>query len=221
MKNMKKLVAALLVLSMMLTLCGEAMAEAKFTKDQAAEGLFIEFTGTARGYKDHSTKNPSKITVKKGSVGLLDEIYGSKWAKVVITDGTMNSLGKDKALWFNTDYLKAAKDQENAFIACIFSSGGDNMSMKDYKTTLEALKGKKIVTTGRANLRKTGSLQGKSQAVVEKGTKLTCTGGIAFDSRTMGFFQVKYNGKKLWVSAGYIKNWFDVLMDAIAEEIGI
>lgn len=223
MKNLKKLVAALLVLTFALAATGAAFAEAKFTEEQAAEGLYVEFKGTVHGYDKPRNSSKSKIMVKKGSIGLLTEIKGTKWAKVLITDGTMNAMGKSKELWFGTDKLEAVKDQDNAFIRVVFAAGGSGMSVEMEGDPLDVkyLKGKKLQTSGKVKLRKTPSLQGKCCGVVKKGVKLTCTGKLDFDSRLVVFFQVKYNGKKYFVSAEYLKNWEKVLMDAFEKELGI
>ena len=218
MKNMKKLIAALLVLSIALALTGTAFAKAKFTKNQAAEGLFVKFNSNVYGYNDHRNSSKSKIIVRKNSVGLLVDTYGSKWAQVVVTDGAMNAMGKEKVLWFGVDSLEALEDQESGFISCTFGAGGSGLSEQEGVVKFKALKGKKITLTGKANLRKTGSLKGKSQGVVRKDQKLTCTGKVAYDSRLVVFFQVKYNGNKYYVSSEYVKNWANVIIDAAAEE---
>ena len=220
MKNIRKLIAALLVLTLVLSLTGTAFAKAKFTKKQAASGLFVKFTGTVYGYNKPYASRKSNVIVKKGSVGLLVGVHGSKWAKVLLTDGDMNARGKSKELWFGVDRLEKVKDQDSAYIRVIFASGGSNMSLrvKDGTVTFKSLKGKKIQTTGKVDLRKYSSLEGKSRGVVKKGKKLTCTGKVGFDSRLVVFFQVKYNGKQYYVSAEYIKNWEDILSDAMAAE---
>ena len=220
MKNMKKFMAALLVLSMLATLCGTAFAE-KFTKEEAAYGVFVKFIHSARGYDKPDLKSKSDIIIKHGSIGLLVEVKGDNWAKVVVTDGTMNAKGREKDLWVNTNNLKRVRKQKSAYIRCIFGSGGDDLSVRDTHIVLEALTGKRITTTGKVNLRKYGSLQGKSQGVVPKDTKLTCTGVVASDSRLVVFFQVKYNGKKYYVSAEYIKDWEDVIIEAFEAETGV
>lgn len=217
MKNMKKLMAALLVLSMITALCGTAFA-AKFTPRQAAEGLFVEFTGSAYGYNSPRNSSRSDTIVKKGSVGLLVGLKGDKWCKVVVTDGTMNAMGQSKELWFGEKYLKKVKDQDYAYIRCIFSSGGNGLSVQEYTTSLEALKGKKIITSGKVNIRPYACLQGNSVGVVKKGKILTCTGVLGYDSRYVFFFQVKYNGKKRFVSAEFIKDWADIVVEALAQE---
>lgn len=220
MKNMKKFLAALLVLSMLFAMCGTALA-AKFTEEQAAYGLFVAFTHSARGYEKPDLKSKTDIIVKEGSVGLLVDIRGDHWAKVVVTDGTLNAMEKTRELWFNTDYLRKIRRQKSAYIRCIFGSGGDDLSVRDTHIVLKALNGKRITTTGKVNLRKYGSLQGKSQGVIPKGTKLTCTGVVASDSRLVVFFQVRHNDKKYYVSAEYIKDWEDVILEALLEETGI
>lgn len=223
MKNLKKLVAALLALTFVLGMTSVAFAAPKFSKSDVESGLFVKFTGTVYGYKSASTAKRSDIIIRKGSVGLLTKLSGTKWGKVIITDGEMNATGKEKALWFKVDKLEEVEDQDTAYICCYFASGGDNMSLESEGKPIKFkyLKGKKVKLSGNANLRKTASLKGKSCGVVRKGQKLTCTGLVDFDSRVVVFFQVKHNGKKYYVSTQYLKNWADVLLKAIEEEGGI
>ncbi len=200
-RHIPRLVAALLVLSLALAMAGAALAAPKFTKEQAKRGQFVKFTGSMYGYNKHRSSSKSNIIVRKGSVGLLINVYGSKWGKVVITDGTMNMEGKEKALWFNVDHLKAIG--KNNYIHCYFGSGGSNLSMRgEHSGKSDLLKGK-IKITGKANLRKHYSLEGKSQGTVKKGKKLTLTGRYGVDSRDVIFYQVKYKNKKLYVSQAY------------------
>ena len=189
MRNMKKLMAALLVLSMIVALCGTASA-AKFTERQAAYGLFVDFTGNARGYNAANTASASGIVVRKGSTGLLVEIKGDRWAKVVVTDGSLNAKDRSKELWFDVKNLEKAKHQKKAYIRCIFTAGGDGLSMQEDTLSLSALKGRPIVVAEKTDFRKHGSLQGRSLGTVKRGTTLACTGRVAYDSRLVVYFQI-------------------------------
>lgn len=220
MRNMRKFMAALLVLSMMMALCCTASA-AKFTERQAAYGLFVEFTGNARGYKAANGGSATDTVVRKGSIGLLVDIEGDQWAKVVVTDGSMNAMGKEKALWFNVKDLEKAKRQKNCYIRCLFVSGGDGLSRQEDIMKFWGLVDKRITVAEKTSLRKHGSLQGKSLGTVKRGQSLTCTGVVAFDTRLVVYFQVKENGKKYFVNAEFIKNWKDVLIEALELEEGI
>ena len=60
----------------------------------------------------------------------------------------------------------------------------------------------------RTNVRKTPSLKGKSLGVIGKGhgytVKLAKSRKIAYDSRGVMFYAIRYKGKDAWVSSWYV-----------------
>ena len=79
---MKKLVAALLVLTMVLALTGSAMAGCKFSIHQ-----YVKFNKNAYAYTEpknsKKTNDPATI-VSKGSIGYVEEVSGN-WVLVRLT----------------------------------------------------------------------------------------------------------------------------------------
>lgn len=209
---MRRFVAALLVLTMVLAMCSVAYAAPKFTKDDI--GKHVKFTGSLYGYDEPKASAKSKIIVKKGSVTQITDVKGSKWVKVAITlkaDESYESV-PDKELWFGVDKLEITSQSYNDVV---FAGGGSGMSTEIYRYPLiTKFVGKTIKTTGKIKLRKTASLAGKCLGIVPKGKKLKMTGVVGFDSRGIWFFEVKYNKKNGFVSYKYIKNG-DKLVDGI------
>ena len=135
MKTMKKLVAALLVLTLVLALTGSAMAGCKYKM-----GDFVKFVKNSNCYEDRksSTKwdDPETI-IRKGSVAVVMEQVGS-WVSLQITPAFAdskygNTYVEDAdgvkwyfyACWVKEDVLKATKKQE---INVTFANGGVGMS---------------------------------------------------------------------------------------------
>ena len=206
MKRMKKFVAALLVLTMALTLASTAFAaSAKFTK--ADKGAFVQFKKNLQAYTQHSTAKKSGIIVKKGSKGKIVDVYGSKWVKVQLTSASSASR------WFQADKLEfAVMDEVDEVIAemlgwgVLFVSGGSGRSSELGTPYAPELKGKTVKTTGKVSMRKNASLKGGFVGSVPKGKKVTLTGNWGLDDRLVTFFEVKYNGKKGFISEGYIRS---------------
>ena len=214
MKNIRKLVAALLVLSMVLALTGTAFAAAKFTK--ADKGVYVKFTGNMYAYNKPSHSSKSKILVRKGSTALITNVSANqKWVRLKITpDVTEYDEKKDedvvlsagKEMWFGVDRLSRVTSERHESIHVTFSSGGSSLSKEEERAYDPRLKKVgKVKITGKVNLRKKASLQGKSQGTVKKGTKLTLTGVLGMDTRGVIFFQVKVKNRsgKYFVSEEY------------------
>jgi hypothetical protein len=108
--------------------------------------------------------------------------------------------------WFKAADLKsAAKDKRYTLV--IWAKGGKGMSTRLWGIpifTNEYIKNCYVKASGHTNLRKTPSLNCKSQAVVEKCDLLKLTGRFAADDRFVTWYEVCYKGKKLWLSANYI-----------------
>ena len=198
MKNMKKFVAALLVLTMVLALCTTAFAY----KEKEYFGVF-QFKGSAWGYDKVTNqygKGRSNICLRKGSIVYVEAQKG-KWNKVWIP-GRIGKPGEYK--WFNGDYMKELKDYTGGSVY-IYASGGSSRSEQQGDVIYtKSLKGLKVKTSGKVNLRKTASLKGKSLGTVKKGKKVRLTGNWGYDTRGIWFFEVKANGKKGFISEIYI-----------------
>ena len=181
MKFTKKLIAAILVLTLMLSAVA-ALAN-------------VKFTGSAYGYeKKGKVLVKTKYIIKKGSVA--EETGNTFKSKTEVY------LPNGKALYFPSKYLKDTTKEAHI----VFAAGGSGMSERDtdseeaYKTSY-----KKVKATGKVNIRKYPSLEGKSQGVLRVGKTLKYTGYRYQDSRGVYFYGVKYNGKTCYVSAEYTK----------------
>ena len=198
MKNMKKIVAALLVLTMVLALTGTAMAACKFKK-----GDYVKFCADKIGFTTHNTSKKSDVKIKAGSIAQVVCGCGDNWVKLKLTP-----TGK-KVLWFKTDKLKKTEASElnEDGVVCIFITGGTNQSKADedlgeieFKTT-----DYKVKVTGDTWLRKTSSLACAKQEKVKKGAKLTYKGVVGFDNHGVAFYKVCYKGNIRWISEAFSK----------------
>lgn len=203
MKNMKKFLAALLVLTMVLAMSSVAFAaKAKFTKKDI--GTSVKFTGSLYGYDKHCAYKKSNVIVKKGSIAVIKSVYGKKWVELELTeDGKVTK-------WFGVDKLKGVADEPLTRV--IFGSGGAGISKPEGEISdvVKAYKNKKVKTTGKVKMHKNPSLSGKKLLSVPKGKKVTLTGRVGMDNCGVLFFEAKYKGQKGFISMGYL----DVKTDA-------
>ena len=200
MKNVQKLVAALLVLAMLLAASVAALAEAKLEADAGAV-----FTATAWGYKQAKDGTRSKIAICKDSLVQVTKLSkDGKWAKVMV------DVEKDTELWFKAKYLVHWSEVEADDMKPIrFAAGGTNHSIVDDKAQeipyRKAYKKVQVKSGKKTNVRKSASLKGKTLGVVYGGQKLKYLGVRKIDSRGVFFYKVKYKGKNAWISSEYTK----------------
>ena len=138
MKTMKKLVAALLVLTLVLALTGSAMAGCKYKL-----GDFVKFVKNSNCYEDRKASSkwddPETI-IRKGSIACVIEQVGS-WVLLQITPAFKDSKygnayvpDKDGAKWYfwacwvKEDVLKATKA---VYTDVTFANGGVGMSKQN------------------------------------------------------------------------------------------
>ena len=213
MKNMKKLVAALLVLTMVLALAGSAMAACKIKV-----GDCVKFTKNTVAYK-HKGGKPTNTIVRKGSYAVVKRACDG-WVELYL-DIVDDSITR----WFKTDNLKVDtewKDMgDDIFfpIYVVYSNGGVGNSselliMKDddaddeldelhYRISPDCYKHVKATST--VWLHKESSLKKNYGVALHKNDKVKYRRVYGFDSRFVTFYGVKYKGKCLWVSSEYSK----------------
>ena len=191
MKTMKKFVAALLVLSMVLALAVTAMAACDIKAD-----MWVSFKRDATAYSAAKSSKATKNVVKKCSVAWCDKICG-KYARVIV------NVQANTKCWFKIADLKEAKTFDTKVI---WAKGGKGMSKCDGKLYSEPyFKGYYAKVTGHTNLRKNAGMKCKSQGVVEKGTMLKMTGRYGVDDRFVAWWEVCYKGKKVFVSENFLE----------------
>ena len=204
MKNVKRIVAALLVMMMVLALASTAFAY----KEKPIE-CKVRFKGTAWGY-DHVTnqhgKGKSDVAFRKGSV-MYAHLKKGSWYGIWVPGRGDDIDGI--TLWFSGDYLKEV--DEDTPVVRLYSSGGSGRTMADEEMvdTIPA-KYKKVAIAKagrRSNIRKSASLAGKSLGVLRYGKtlKLHPDHIKQMDYRGVWFYKVLYNGKPAWISEQYTK----------------
>lgn len=221
---MKKLVAALLVLTMVLALTGSAMAGCKFAIHD-----YVKFNKNAYAYTEpknsKKTNDPATI-VSKGSIGAVEGISGD-WVLVRLTPyGTggnftcpTNGLTCWTA-WFKSGDLKASKAAKaTSDVLVRFSNGGVGLSKPAFidaagnfyyfkdsgLTRLTDNCIKHVKTTAKVWLHKTPSLSNSYGKALKKDQKVKYRRVYSFDDRGVCFWGVRYEGKCLWVSELYTK----------------
>jgi len=151
MKTMKKLVAALLVLTMVLALTGTAMAGCKFKK-----GTWVKFTKNAYAYDAAKDSKKTSTIVRKGSFACVLDVKGG-FAKIQLTPGysddavkSLGKLGNTKvvvldddgeelyhytcwAYWFKTSTIDTIKEDKHKYYDVTFSNGGNGKSKPRYR----------------------------------------------------------------------------------------
>ena len=186
---MKKFIAALLVLTMVLSLASAAMAACDIRA-----GMWVEFKRDSAAYTAAKSSKKTASEVQKGSIAKCVKVCG-KYAKLLVneTAGTCR--------WFKTADLE---ESEYSFTLVIWAKGGKGMSTCTKKHYfVKELKGVKVKVTGHTNLRKNPGMKFKSQGVVEKGDKLKMTGYVGTDDRPVLWVEVCKDGKKLWLSEAF------------------
>ena len=212
MSRMKKLVAALLVLTMTLALMGSAMAGCKFQ-----EGACVKFTKNTVAYNHKGGKATSTI-VRKGSLAIIDCVSGD-WVKLIL-----DYTGITR--WFKTDNLVVTTkgkyvDEigEELFIYVTYSQGGvgksvelitfddddpiDENDLNNWRISADCYK--RVKATASVWLHKESSLKKNYGVALHNGDKVTYRRKWGMDSRFIKFYGVRYKGKCLWVSSRYSK----------------
>jgi hypothetical protein len=210
---MKKLVAALLVLTMTLALVGSAMADcSKFEK-----GACVKFTKNTVAYNHKGGKATSTI-VRKGSLAIINQVCGN-WVKL-----ELDYTGVTR--WFKTDNLVVTTKGKyipeldaELYIYVTYSNGGVSKSselitfddddpvgegdLDNWRISPDCYKHVKATAT--VWLHKESSLKKNYGVALHKGDKVTYRRRWGWDSRFIRFYGVKYKGKCLWVSSRYSK----------------
>ena len=212
MSKLKKLVAALLVLTMILALVGSAIADCKFQ-----EGDCVRFTKNTVAYKHKSGKATSTI-VRKDSLAIINRVSGD-WVELIL-----DYTGVTR--WFKTDNLVVTTKgkyvpqvDEELYIYVTYAQGGVNKSIElitfddedptdelDYDDLrISADCYKHVKATASVWLHKESSLNKNYGAALQKGDKVNYRRKWGLDSRFIVFYGVRYKGKCLWVSSRYSK----------------
>ena len=180
MKTLMKIVAAMLIAVMLLSTV--AFAES-----------FVKFTSNGIGYKKAGS-GKTGIIIKKGSVAVVEK-KGDAWTRVTLDQNT--------SLWFKNDCLKKTKDSG----AIIYAAGGKGKSNVYEGAEPESYKKscKKVLASGKCNIRKEPCLSGKSLGTLKKGKALKYLGVRRVDSRGVYWYKVDFKGNTAWVSSVYTK----------------
>ena len=186
---MKKFIAALLVLTMVLSLASVAMAACDIKA-----GMWVEFKCDSAAYTAAKSSKKTASEVQKGSIAWCEAVCG-KYAKLLV-----NEAGKTYR-WFKTADLKPS---DFSYTLVVWAKGGKGMSTcTKARYFVKQLKDVKIKVTGHTNLRKNPGMKFKSQGVVEKCDKLKMTGYVGADDRPFLWVEVCKDGKKLWLSEAF------------------
>lgn len=229
MKTMKKLVAALLVLTMVLALTGSAMADCKFKA-----GTWVKFVKNAFAYDtDKKMITGPEIIVRKGSWAKILAMKGS-YALVQLTpwypdEDYGNTLDVESGLYcnaylFKTSTLDTIKEDAHKTLAVTFANGGVGNSkatvtedgkiiafkdtgawQEDGGDRISEDCKKHVKATAKVWMHKTPSLSSSYGKALHDGDKVTYRRVYSYDSRFCRFYGIKYKGKCLWVSAQYSK----------------
>lgn len=215
MSKVKKIVAALLVLTMVLAMAGTAMASCKIN-----EWDCVKFTKNTVAYKCRDGKATSTI-VRKGSYALVKKVCGN-WVQLYL-DNELEHTG-----WFKANNLKvcnagkkigSGEFASRIYIYVVYSQGGVGLSRElavyddedpddeyDYNDLrLSADCYKHVKAKASVWLHKEASLKKNYGVALHKGDKVTYRRKWGVDTRAVIFFGVKYKGKCLWVSSEYSK----------------
>ena len=215
MKIVRKLTAALLVLSLVLAVTCTAMAASKWDKYQ-----IVKFTKNTVAYKTKGGKATSTI-VRKGSYAQVKRDCGN-WVQLYLT------LDETVTRWFKKSNLKTCSQGKYSKtlgiylpVYVMYSQGGVGLSYTDkalvlddadpvdetdwnnYRISPDCMK--HVKATASVWMHKESSLKKNYGRALHKGDKVTYRRKWGFDSRFVIFYGIKYHGKCLWVSSVYSK----------------
>ena len=201
---MKKLVAALLVLTMVLALTGSAMAAS------ICVGDYVKFTKNSYAYDaPHSDKRTSgpEVIVSKGSIG---QVIAKKNGYYQIRLTPVQSNLTFKTAWFKKGDVKLSKASAiTGDVLVVFSNGGNGYSKPDtyfgiVKDTVNTNKCH-VKATAKVWMHYTPSLSNSYGKALHKDDKVKYRHVIGLDTRGVPFYGIRYSGKNLFVSSAYSK----------------
>lgn len=204
---MKKLIAALLVLTMVLALTGTAFAACKFQI-----GDHVKFTKNTVAYSAPRDSKDTDTIVRKGSIARVVDTKGSKWIKL-----QLNYTDATKTGWFKADDLKATNNFwttvyfGNIQIATVdiyvtYSNagvGGSSVLFNNVKDTVN--KCVQVKATAKVWMHWQPCLKKNYGKALHNGDKVKYRYMLGMDDRYVGFYGIRYKGKNLWVSSQYSK----------------
>ena len=216
MKIVKKLVAALLVLTLALSFTGVAMAACKYK-----DGDHLKFTRNTNVYSAPHDRNKTDTVIHKGSWAKVICTSGSKWVKL-----QLNFLDASKVGWFKADNLKLISDPNKYWKDVNFKNPegeviADFGKVDIYVTYSKLGKGMSSETAhyyiddvtrdcydyvkadATVWMHKVAALQKKCGPALHKGDKVKYRFRVGIDNRGIWFYGIRKNGKDLWVSAQY------------------
>lgn len=215
---MKKLIAALLVMTMVLALAGSAMAE------NICVGDFVKFTKNGYAYsepKAYKKVSDPEVIVRKGSFAKAIAKKGD-YVFLQLTPGYLDEdLGNTYEVatglwawgyWFKTDVLDTIKKESNKYISVVFGNGGNGKSKVvrenipdagDFQLTDSSKK--HVKATAKVWMHYNASLSRSYGRALHKDDKVTYRRVYGIDTRGTFFWGIKYKGKCLYVSGAYSK----------------
>ena len=219
MKTMKKLVAALLVLTLVLALTATAMAGCKFSIHD-----YVKFNKNAVAYSDTRDSKSTDTIISKGSIGCVEGYVGN-WVRVRLTpygtggNFTCPDYGTCWTAWFKSGDLKASVASDvTGDVLVRFSQGGVGLSKPGIRdeegfyffkdkgdTRISDECYKKVQATAKVWLHKTPSLSDSFGKALRKDQKVNYRRVYSFDDRGVMFYGVWKSGKCVWVSSLYSK----------------
>lgn len=212
---MKKLIAALLVMTMVLALAGSAMAET------ICVGDYVKFTKNGYAYsepKAYKKVSDPEVIVRKGSVAYVIAKKGD-YVFLQLTPGYLNEdLGNTYEVatglwawgyWFKKDVLDTVKKDYHKYISVVFGNGGNGKSKPDtqfgiVKDTVNTNKCH-VKATAKVWMHYTPSLSNSYGKALHKDDKVKYRHVIGLDTRGIPFYGIRYSGKNLFVSSAYSK----------------
>ncbi len=229
---MKKLIAALLVLTMVLALTGTvAMADCEFKK-----GDYVKFIKNANMYDGHHDSKRTDAIIRKGSTACVECTYGSKWVKLRLAPYAFDRDGnivqpegftpKHAYTWIKVDDLKKislakalyeikVRGEDGNWYVIAFADthvvysnlGNGNEASQPWNVYIDNVNPNKkhVKATAKVWLRKTYALHQSYGRALHKDDVVCYRHLIGLDTRGVIFYGVNYKGHKLWVSSEYTK----------------
>jgi len=204
---MKKLVAALLVLTMVLALTGTAFAACKFQV-----GDSVKFIKNTVAYSAPRDSKDTDTIVRKGSIAVVADTCGSKWVKLQLNYNDASKTG-----WFKADDLKATKKVVTISFAgipivttpiyVIYSNAGVGGSSVLFTNIVDDVTpcGRRVEAKAKVWMHYQPCLKKNYGRALHKGDRVKYRYMVGMDDRFVGFYGIRYKGKCLWVSSEYTK----------------
>lgn len=159
------------------------------------KGMTVIFKKDSAAYTAPTSSKKTFDIVRKGSRAMCDKVSGS-YARLIVNEES------NIKRWFKTSDL----EETDKWSKVVWVMGGKDMTDVSYRSYEPRFKGLFVKVTALTYLRKTPSMHGNIQGIIQKNVKLKLTGYRGIDDMNVNWLGVYHNGKKRFVCSEFLKH---------------